>query len=136
MNRDEAKKILLEQLEKLPNREICRIATEEEIETIVKQVEIDVENTVSQILLVDNLYFKLSEIPKDKRFEAILYLALYSEEFKDFYILDDFEIWDLADTETDIWIEKLKRMLEIDTDLSCICLKDVLEYAKSSKPDF
>ena len=65
-----------------------------------------------------------------------MYLALYSEEFKDFYILDDFEIWDLADTETDIWIEKLKRMLEIDTDLSCICLKDVLEYAKSSKPDF
>ena len=59
MNRDEAKKILLEQLEKLPNREVCRIATKEEVETIVKQMEIDIENTVSQILLVDNLYFKL-----------------------------------------------------------------------------
>ena len=132
LNREEAKKFLLEELKKVPNREVCRqCATVEQLNRIFKEIEFD---EMADFLIGDNLELKISEIPEDQKFEAILYFSNLNR----IKGVGDWEIWDLIDVQTGEWYDRtIKEMFELEYDDLCDLKKEAfIEYAKSDKPDF
>ena len=130
MNREEALEILLEQLKKVPNREVCKCATAEEIIRIFEEINF---GKIYDFIFTGNLALKISEIPEDQKFEVILYFSKFSEiERVAYWYLCDYD-----DDQTEKWHERSKEILEIDwfSELFEVDVDTLLEYAKSDKPD-
>jgi len=130
---EERKEFLWKELNKLPNREVCKCATIKEIIRILQEVNVKDAREVFEDFEIN---LTVSEIPDGQIFETILYFLLAPEWNEDFLVYDEY-IWNLSDEETKKRLEEAKEVLEIDFDeeLCNILLSEFLEYAKSDKPD-
>ena len=136
MNREQVLEFLLKELEKVPNRDVCRVATEEQMERIAAELDFE---TILEIWLVEDLKLYISEIPEELRTEVIVYFCLLTEyEYAD---LNEKEIWSYYDEETLAFLTNIEEVFWLVRAGHCdhvldIRVADFLEYAKSDKPDF
>lgn len=130
--REEIIKFLLEELKKVPNREICQVVTAEQMDRIIAELNFE---PMLEFLVKDDLEIKSHEIPLELRTEMVLYICILEEE-NDRYFYDD-EIWDFDDAAVEEFVENTKKLLELgkDLELTDVAIADFLEYAKSDKPD-
>ena len=137
MTDQEAKKDFLKQLrKKVPNRDVCREATKEQIVRIMKEVDFGFCEKVCE-----NSILKLTptNIPKEFVFEMILYVLSTSEWEGDTLIAwyRDPQLFNLEDKEMRDSIDAIKKMFKIPKSgyLTQLKLDRFLEYAKSKDPD-
>ncbi len=126
MNRKEVIKFLLEELKKVPNREVCLVATEEQIERIAEELEFD--GVGGFLNTKKSLNLTVAEVPKDLHFEVVLYFILMTE-FSE-YFPEDSEIWNLDDGDTLKFIDDVKAIPGFDPieSISLAWVEDVLEH--------
>ena len=136
MERKEVIKVLFEELEKkVPNRDICRVATKEQIQRIMKEVDFE---AIERYLESKSLGLTAADIPRELVFEMILYSLSTTEWDKDgstIYYMDT-TLWNLEDAATKIFIQGIKKVFGLDDfkELTCLKLDDFLKYAKSDEP--
>lgn len=130
MERENAIKIFLDQLGKVPNRDACKVATKEKIEEIAKKMNF---GEIWNFLEEHDLDLTVKDIPKEQHYEVILASALFNEWSKD--EIYTWEIWDESDKATGEMLNKVRELFECDI-LSDLTISDFLEYASSNKPDF
>ncbi len=132
---NQKKENFLEELRKnVPNRDVCRVATKEQIEQIMAEVNFEFVDE-----LLENRIM-ISHIPEDILFEMVLYVLSTTEWEEEAIIagFTDFQIFNLEDKKTRIFINVIKKMFGIPKsgDLIELKLDDFLLYAKSDQPDF
>lgn len=136
MNREEAKKFLLEELKKVPDRDVCRVATEEQIQRIAAELDFE---TMIDFLEVEDLELSIAEIPEKLHTEIVLYFCMLTEY--EYYVgISDEAVWNakLDDESTYNFITNIKRIFWLSESerVTEICIADFLEYSRSDKPDF
>jgi len=92
---EERKEFLWKELNKLPNREVCKCATIKEIIRILQEVNVKDAREVFEDFEIN---LTVSEIPDGQIFETILYFLLAPEWNEDFLVYDEY-IWNLSDEE-------------------------------------
>ena len=127
--------LLMQQTRRLPNREKCKILTEEHLQLIriFKLNFTEIEN----FLATDSLNLKKFDIKRAAWFKVILFFILQTEWGEDdvpIYFPDD-KIWDMTDPKTIEMIDEIKQKLGHSGDLATIKLQDFLAYAESDKPE-
>ena len=125
MNRKEVIKLLLAEFPKVPNREVCQVATENEFERIAEELEFE---EVGGFLKEGKLNLTVAEVPKEFRFEVVLYFILMTD-FSEYYPQDS-EIWNLDDGDTLKFIDDVKEILGVDSteSISLAWAEDVVEH--------
>lgn len=142
MKRDEAVKFLLEELKKVPNLDVCRVATDQQMKRIAAEIDFETMQSfwLDAVLNADldaGLELKISEVPVELYTEVILYFCMLVEYRR--ALPDDDDIWNLEDEATVAFLSKVKHLFQLDEDedFMDIYVSDFLEYAaKSDKPDF
>lgn len=150
MNRLEAKKFLLKELKKVPNREVFKVATKSQLEIITEEIIVEIDKKV-EVFLKENesFLFKAKEIPNNLWFEMVAFLALTAEavEVEDVDAIwgyDNEQFFNFMDEKIVEKLEKVADILEIydkteqlfgqiSTDVT---IEDLMSYAKSDKADF
>lgn len=107
MKREEVIKFFLEELKKVPNREVCQVATEDQIHRISKELDFEI---MDQFLKNENLALKISEVPKEFHFEMVLYFLLMAEHKMSAI---DSKVWK-EDADTQKFIKNMKDILGLD----------------------
>lgn len=132
MNREEAVKFLLEELKKVPNRDVLRLATEEQMERIAAELDLE---TMKNFLKEDDLKLNIQEIPEELYTEISLYFCML-QQFTGRYVYDS-EVW-ACDENTLQFIESVRKSLKVMEylELADATIAEFLAYAKSDKPDF
>ena len=131
--KNKAKKFLVEELKKVPNREICKVITKEQFERVVKELDLE---TMKNYLENCALSLTVADIPDDMWFETILYLVLLTERTEGctiFYL--DENLFDL-NAETKEKISVIKKTIGYVGEISLLEIDLLLKYCKSERPDF
>lgn len=138
MTGQKALESLLKEFEKVPSRDVCRVATEQQMERIAADFDFE---TMEEFFEDHCLHLDLcvSQIPAELRMEAIVYFAMLTE-YVDPCIVED-EVWDRHDEETADFLTSVKEIFQIYEDGRCddvldISVVELLEYARSGMPDF
>ncbi len=134
MNREQVLEFLLKELEKVPNRDVCRVATEEQMKRIAAELDFE---AILEFLLDEDLKLCISEIPEGFHMEIILYFAMMTEVDESQFPYEG-EIWDLFDKATGDFVANVKQIFlnSERQEIASIWSFEFLEYAKSDKPDF
>lgn len=133
MNRKEAKEFLLKELKKVPDRDVLRVATREQLERIL--VEVDFK-TMDDFLMEHNLELSIDEVPKELYIELMCYFSVLPaksarRKSTPFY---GKEIWNFEDASTcEVFFERARRILK--TNYSDTFLKQLIKYARSDRED-
>lgn len=142
MERKELVEKLIEEFKKVPNRDVCRVATKDEVKVIADEMKIDFE-TMIQFSSSKALLLTICAIPKEFHFEAIMFFTMAGDYyFDEFYFQNPEEtIWNLNDQETLDEGEKIKVVFyNLDkvwlNSILDIRVEDMLKYAQSDLPDF
>lgn len=109
MNRKEVIELLLAEFPKVPNREVCQVATENEIERIAEELNFD---EVSRFLNnKKTLNLTVAEVPKEMHFEMILYFILMTEYYAEYDEYNKYQIWNYDDADTLKFIQNVGLIL-------------------------
>lgn len=134
------KKFFLEELKKVPNRDILKVATREEILRIAGEIDFQ---AVEQIYFKANgLKLKKCDIPAEELFEAnfIFNLSLeFEEELNTMGLWEVNYAWNLNDSDTHKMLQHYAMLVHGGDaflhDAYFFDLDAVLQYARSDKPD-
>ena len=133
MDRKEVLEHLLEELTKLPNRQLCCEVTADEVRKIA-DLELDFDPLVDFINADNCLKLKSSEV-SENRIQALLYFSLMNEHVG---CMMDYHIWNYEDEDTGRFIETAEQIFEVGVynslcDLCDVSVEDILEYARSDE---
>lgn len=134
------KKFFLEELKKVPNRDVLKVATWEEILRIAREIDFQ---AVEQIYFKANgLKLKKCDIPAEELFEANFFFNLSSEFEEQLKTIGEWtvhNVWDLNDSDTCKMLEDYATLIVGEKawmyDAYFFNLDAVLKYAKSDRPD-
>ncbi len=130
-------KILFEILEeKVPNREVCRVASQQEIERIMAEVNAIIEEKKIEEQRIE---ITAEKLPREIVFEMVLYIISTTEwlGYEDDNIsYNDKKFWNLEDKATRNFVNGIKMVFGIakSEQLTSLKLEDFLAYAKSDAP--
>ncbi len=143
MNRENAKKYLLEKLEaEIPNREVFKVATKEHLEIINAEIIAKIDEKVDELLKENKSFlFKADEIPNHLWFEMVAFLVLTAEEVEEedahaIWGYDNEQFFDFTDEKMQKKLEEIADILGIFNQISVdVTVEDLMVYAKSDKID-
>ena len=129
------KKFFLEELKKVPNRDVLKVATREEILRIAEEIDFKAIKEMAY-----GLGLEKKDIPSELLFEANFFFSL-SLEVSIRGSWGVFDVWNLKDSDTYQMVEKYATLIcgvedtKAILDLYYFDLDFVLHYAKSDRPD-
>lgn len=134
------KKFFLEELKKVPNRDVLKVATREEIRRIAEEIDfMAIERIYAES---PSLGLVKSDVPPELLFEAnfIFNLSLeFEEELHTGGHWEVYYVWNLNDSDTHKMLQHYAMLIRGGDaslyDAYFFSLDAVLQYARSDKPD-
>ncbi len=118
-----------EELKKFPNLEICRIATKEQIQRIMKEADFSWLNEEQ------NLNLTKAEVTDDLLCEVMLFIISrtdWSDEDFPIYYVDE-KFWNMEDEATKELLGEIKRVFHHTDELALLKLEDFLNRIKEEE---
>lgn len=134
------KSLFLEQIKKVPNRDVLKVATRDEILRIAE--EIDFKAIEEIYFKAHGLELKKSDIPAEELFEVNFFFNLSSEFEEELETIGEWtvsDVWNLKDSNTCQMLQDYAILIGGEKawmyDAYFFNLDAVLQYAKSNKSD-
>jgi len=118
--------------EEIPDRDICKIITREELQILSSRIDFE---TIQDFLMEKEFELTSEEIG-DLWFELVLFLRMFQECWEAAYVAWDSDVFDFMDSETVERIEYIKAKLEFNDDFCFLRYESLIEFAKSEEPNF